>query len=737
ARALASLTALTSLDLSDNQIGHEGARALAALTALTSLNLWNNQIGAEGARALLGAWSNRPTAGNLSFLDLRQNGDLSSLLPAEALDTTDAQAILAAYRRFRSAAEQKALRPLNEAKLLVVGNEAVGKTSLIRYLVENKPRNPSEPKTPGAAIHEQIDTRPWLTSEGGVTLNIWDFGGQEMMRGTHRFFLTERSLYLLVLEDRRQDDRSVYDWLKTIRNRGKQSPVIVVTNKCDAGKQDLRLDENRLRQDYPSIVDFIRTSCDPGESAAASVRKLRETIAGTLANDPRLQHVRDSIPQPWLHVKKAVAELARKERVLKLQDFERLCEQPGNEAGNQDGAISDPDEQRALLRLLHDLGAVVAHGLERDAPSARREIALLDPNWLTGAIYTLLNSPTVRDQQGEFSRGQVAELLDPALYSAHWHEFILGMMRDPDVGLCFQLLDSAEERYLVPEALPPNQPDYDVWPADSLRFRYHYEFLPPGLIPRFIVQVHRNLTDKPTRWRTGVVLGAAGCPVLVRGDCDGRRIDIEVAGPAGLRRAALNVVLNDLEYVHRLNPECGEKARVPLPDQPKVSVSYDHLLTLEKRHGPDHKFDPEDASGSYSVGELLEGVRRESSGRGKEDAVRKIEVHINTIHGDVAIGEKIQNSLNKVQAANSSDDLKGLLEQLAQEVAKIAEKLPKEKAEEVADDLDRFTGEVTKDNPKRKWWELSADGILEAAKSAGQIGATAITIIDKVRPLLG
>ena len=202
ARALASLSALTSLILSNNQIGDEGARALASLSALTSLNLNSNQIGDEGARALLEAWIDRPTAENLSYLDLQENGDLSSLLPGEALDTTDAQSILAAYRRYRSAAEQETLRPLNEAKLLVVGNEAVGKTSLIRYLVENAPRNPSEPKTPGTAIHEQISTQAWLTGEGGVTLNIWDFGGQEIMHGTHRFFLTARSLYLLVLEDR-------------------------------------------------------------------------------------------------------------------------------------------------------------------------------------------------------------------------------------------------------------------------------------------------------------------------------------------------------------------------------------------------------------------------------------------------------------------------------------------------------------------------------------------------------
>ena len=142
-RLISGLTKLSALGLVGLEIGAEGARALASLSGLTSLRLERNQIGDEGARALLKAWSEKPIARNLRSLSLKNNGDLTSILPREALDTRDAQSILAGYRRYRSAAKQKTLRPLNEAKLLVVGTEAVGKTSLIRYLVENKPRNPS------------------------------------------------------------------------------------------------------------------------------------------------------------------------------------------------------------------------------------------------------------------------------------------------------------------------------------------------------------------------------------------------------------------------------------------------------------------------------------------------------------------------------------------------------------------------------------------------------------------
>ena len=60
-------------------------------------------------------------------------------------------------------------RPLNEAKLLVVGREAVGKTSLVNFLVHNRPRDPDEERTEGAAQHEKIETTQWTTDNSDPT----------------------------------------------------------------------------------------------------------------------------------------------------------------------------------------------------------------------------------------------------------------------------------------------------------------------------------------------------------------------------------------------------------------------------------------------------------------------------------------------------------------------------------------------------------------------------------------
>jgi GTPase SAR1 family protein len=76
--------------------------------------------------------------------------------------------------------------------VLLLGQGAVGKTSLVKRLTTNT-FDPNEAKTEGIDIHRwQVNV-----DKEEIYLNIWDFGGQEIMHATHQFFLTKRSLYLL------------------------------------------------------------------------------------------------------------------------------------------------------------------------------------------------------------------------------------------------------------------------------------------------------------------------------------------------------------------------------------------------------------------------------------------------------------------------------------------------------------------------------------------------------------
>lgn len=89
--------------------------------------------------------------------------------------------ILDYYFRTRGGA-----RPLNEAKLILLGRGGVGKTSLVNRLVHQR-FDSGEERTEGIEVTSWPITLP---GDEQVRLNVWDFGGQEIMHATHQFFLT-------------------------------------------------------------------------------------------------------------------------------------------------------------------------------------------------------------------------------------------------------------------------------------------------------------------------------------------------------------------------------------------------------------------------------------------------------------------------------------------------------------------------------------------------------------------
>ncbi len=212
---------------------------------------------------------------------------------------------------------------------------------------------------------------------------------------------------------------------------------------------------------------------------------------------------------------------------------------------------------------------LIVHGLSKDDVLVSPSVALLDPNWLTGAIYTVLNRAELVHQKGKFERTQLGKWLDPALYPANRYKFILDMMQDEELGLAFEMPGSKGAAFPRARRLTEEQPRPQHLAEGLAALPLPLEFLPPGLIPRLIVAAHENLTEKEDKWGSGAVFQYRGCCVLVEGDVKKNVIDIAVADGGDNRRAALHVMLNYFDHVHRLNPEAKPQAFVPMPDDPE------------------------------------------------------------------------------------------------------------------------------------------------------------------------
>ncbi|MFL6275983.1 MAG: GTP-binding protein, partial [Blastocatellia bacterium] len=151
-------------------------------------------------------------------------------IPPETLDKLeDVKAIFAAIAGMASGER------LNEAKILVVGDGKVGKSSLVERLLYGT-FDPQKETTLGVDINDEMKViQSEVKGKGkAIKLNIWDFGGQEIQHSTHQFFLTTRSLYLLVVDARKGDQISNIEyWLKLIESFGGNSPIIIVINQID------------------------------------------------------------------------------------------------------------------------------------------------------------------------------------------------------------------------------------------------------------------------------------------------------------------------------------------------------------------------------------------------------------------------------------------------------------------------------------------------------------------------
>jgi internalin A len=271
--SLSKLTSLRTLSVPSNQLTSL-PKSLGKLSSLQMLDLSRNRLTSLGVEI-----RDLPA---LTYLFLHENPTLG--LPLEVLGPTDSEdlgllrkksgdpaAILDYYFRIHppEPGGKRAGQVLRELKLILVGRGEVGKTSLIEVLKGGKFIEGTK-KTAGIAITRWTLMLP----DDKATALVWDFGGQEIMHGTHHFFFTRRSLYLVVVDGRH--DRSKQDaeyWLKLIRAFGGESPVLVVLNAQRRHAFDT--DREYLARKYDVAREhFFRTDCADEDS----VRQLQRAI---------------------------------------------------------------------------------------------------------------------------------------------------------------------------------------------------------------------------------------------------------------------------------------------------------------------------------------------------------------------------------------------------------------------------------------------------------------------------
>lgn len=666
--SIGSLTSLTFLELTHNRltalpesIGNLAVlktlylfanrllalpESIGNLTSLTSLYLFRNQL--TDLPASIG------NCADLTELDLRSNeltilpkqlatllikglhlqlsdNPLAEPLPELAMRGADA---LATYL---DSLEDVGLQ--YQAKMLLVGEGNVGKTSLVAALA-GLPFRQNRSTTHGIEVSPLTFHHPSLDLE--MTLWAWDSGGQEVYRVTHQFFFSRRTLYLVVWHAREgQEQNEVENWLRRIRLRaGRDARVIVVATHCEERLPEL--DYRSIKRRFPGM---LLGSFEVDNKTRLGLPELSTAIGAEAAKLPQMGL---RISRRWASARDEILGLAKSQPQIPYETFVEICHR--NRVTEQ--------EIGTLAELMHDLGQIIYYSEDEGL----KDIVVLNPEWLTKAISYVLEDRPTRDSGGVLDHVRLKEIWrrkgKGLAYPPQYHPYFLRLMEKFDVS--YRLADDPL-RSLVAQLVPHERP---VLPWDSVGGNPEHPVADdpekiraltlicrmsepvPGLIPWLTVRHHRASTGM--HWRRGVFLRhpvrAYASEALLE-LCDDDHLMIEVRAPSP--DMYFNVLRDSVEdlITHRW-PGLAYRLIVPCPnlasDGSRCSGQFPLESLLRLRQRGRKSIPCMECTKEYELALLLTGFA--TPGQSLTDQLGRIEDHISELAGHA-----------KVQAAAVAD----------------------------------------------------------------------------------
>ena len=401
---------------------------------------------------------------------------------------------------------------------------------------------------------------------------MWDFGGQLEYRATQRFYLTDRSLFVLVWNSRaRAADGKVTAWLDAITARAPEAPIILVaTHGSEDSPATLPHD---LPDRYPGIAEIFTVD----SRTRLGIDDLHDAIARRAAALP-LMGVR--WPAAWDAATRALDELP--EQTITTRRAFRLLTKAG---------VPDPAAQEAIARIMHDLGQIAYFA---DIPDLATKI-ILKPEWLDTRITQVIDSRPVTDAGGLLSRAERSRLwgdLADAEDDPDLPDRLIRMMESFDLAYRVGDAEGSEDVALIVDRLPDAAPSdaSRLWDEERARSGvreiaviYKLASRQAGIPTWFIAREHRYTTHR--HWRHGALLHDRdpNTPAWALLSDDGREqptITLRVAGTYPVR--FLSVLAEAFENVIEARyPGLVEARLVPCACQNEAGGTCPHAFDLE------------------------------------------------------------------------------------------------------------------------------------------------------------
>jgi Ras-related protein Rab-6A len=167
--------------------------------------------------------------------------------------------------------------PLAKYKLVFLGDQSVGKTSIITRFMYDKFDNNYQ-----ATIGIDFLSKTMYLEDRTVRLQLWDTAGQERFRSLIPSYIRDSSVAVVVYDViNRTSFLSTSKWIDDVRNeRGNDVILVLVGNKTDqAEKRQVSIEEGEAKAKEHGIM-FIETSAKAGFNVKALFRKIAAALPG-------------------------------------------------------------------------------------------------------------------------------------------------------------------------------------------------------------------------------------------------------------------------------------------------------------------------------------------------------------------------------------------------------------------------------------------------------------------------
>ncbi|ORX53954.1 rab protein 6 [Hesseltinella vesiculosa] len=167
--------------------------------------------------------------------------------------------------------------PLRKYKIVLLGEQSVGKTSLITRFMYDTFDN-----TYQATIGIDFLSKTMYLSNRTLRLQLWDTAGQERFRSLIPSYIRDSSVCVVVYDiTNRASFTNTAKWIDDVRaERGDDVIIVLVGNKTDLNdKRQVTIEEGETKaRDYN--IMFIETSAKAGYNVKALFRKIGGALPG-------------------------------------------------------------------------------------------------------------------------------------------------------------------------------------------------------------------------------------------------------------------------------------------------------------------------------------------------------------------------------------------------------------------------------------------------------------------------